>query len=74
MRLYKLRVMYPSSNKYQDETFYETEITAFRVDIEEGSLIFYKSSYESDDCIMAVYPCNLTIITSVEQIKEASDE
>jgi len=59
---YKLKILYPSSNKWKDIQFYEKTIIARGVEHENGSMLFY----DGEGDLIAVYPSHYTIIESVE--------
>lgn len=60
MNLYKLRVLYPSSNKYKTDKSYTEEVYATNLLYIKNSLVF-----KEDNHMVAIYPATYTIVESV---------
>ena len=63
MKKYYLKVLYPSSNKWDNKQSYEATIEASHMDYNSGSLFFMDGTF-----ITAVYPANYTIIKKIEDL------
>lgn len=75
IRKYSLRVLYPSSNRYQDKQERFIDIYANDVNYEGNSLKFFNYPKGGGYVLIASYPQNYTIIEEITVIKdETKDE
>lgn len=75
IRKYSLRVLYPSSNRYQDKQERFIDIYANDVNYEGNSLKFINYAKGGGYELIASYPQNYTIIEEITVIKdETKDE
>lgn len=66
MNKYNLKVLYPTSNKYNTKQYTEISVYADDLDIVGNLLVFSEGENVNDEVLVAIYPAQYTIVESID--------